>query len=380
MPSNFLDRYVEIASASTDAPIDFHRFIGYAVAGIALGRNVYFPFGVNNIYPNFYMAIIAPSSVYRKSTVLAIGQRVLGRWRKHRILPAEFSQEKLLDILEQQPEGAFFFYEFKTLLGLLKRDYMQGVKAFLTEMFDCPPFYERATKSRTVHIENPCMSIISATTMSWFLDMIKQGDMEGGFLTRFIFVPTMSKGKAMSIPPELDDNGINKLVVFLEDLTRVSGKMTFSDEGFKIYDRWYKSRIGQLDKEKNGLFVSAMSRMAITAIKFALLNAVIYDKSTIIDKPHIEQALQTVNWLSKQTESIIKDEMSETVLGKHMKKMLKYLREHGGEVNSRDLLRNTDINSRMLNDILETMQEREEIDVKYIKNERGKTSKIIRAI
>ena len=380
MPSNFLDRYVEVASKSTDAPIEFHRFIGYAVAGIALARNIHFPFGANNIYPNFYMTIIAPSSTYRKSTVLAIGQKVLGRWRKHSILPAEFSQEKLLDILEQQPEGAFFYYEFKTLLGLLRRDYMQGVKAFLTEMYDCPPFYDRATKARNVHIENPCMSIISATTMEWFLEMVKKGDLTGGFLTRFLFIPTTTRGKPMSIPPRLEDSDINKLVVHLEDIVRVRGEMSLSEEAHAIYDRWYHSKMGSLENEENKAYVSSMSRMAVNVIKFAMINAIIYNKTTIIQKEHLQSAIQTVNWLAKQMEIIIKEEVEDTYIGKLMKRVLKYLKEHNGEANSRDILRNMSIQSRPLTDVLENLQARGDIDIEYIKNHSGPPSKLVKRV
>ena len=65
--NKFVEAYIEFAQEVTDAPITFHNFMGYAVISAVVGRNVYFPFGDMNLYPNLYMLFIAASSRFRKS-------------------------------------------------------------------------------------------------------------------------------------------------------------------------------------------------------------------------------------------------------------------------------------------------------------------------
>lgn len=384
IPSNtFLDRYVQFAEKLTDAPVEFHQFMGYAVLSVALGKQIFFPFGGLNIYPNFYMTFIAPSSTFRKSTALSLGAKVIRKWKYERIFPAEFSQEKFIDILSRTPTGAFFFYEFKTLLGLLDRDYMQGTKAFLTELYDCPDFYSRQTKGTEVTLNDPCVSIISATTMNWFIEAIKQGDVEGGFLARFIFVLVNKKHKVMALPPAMEESELNKLVIWIEDIVKnIKGKMSLSDEARKTYEEWFKKQCAFLDNEENQNFKSSAVRLQIYLLKFAMLNAIDSSRSIIIGEDHMLSAINIINWLSKNTENIIKSELSDTKFGKDLKRVISYLKTHdNGGMPYRNVLRQLDLPTYKFNEIIQTLNDREEIEVSYEKKEGSrKASKWLKLI
>lgn len=369
MDSNFFQRYMAWAEKLTDAPVEFHQFMAYAVMSMAFGRDIYFPFGGLNIYPNLYMTFIAPSSVYRKSTALSLGARVIRTWKHERILPAEFSQERLLEIMEKTPQGAFIFYEFKTLLGLLEKDYMQGTKAFLTEIFDNPPTYKRETKSSQINIIEPCISIISATTMSWFMETARKGDLEGGFLTRFIFIPADKKIKSMALPPEMDETELNKLVIWIEDTVKnVKGKMHFSDTARELYEQWYHKGSAKLERDENEIFKSSAARLQIYVIKFAMLNSAVFNRSTIIDEKCLQEAINNVEWLMRNVENIIKNELSDSNFSKLIKKMIRHIERSGnGGIDARSLLQKMDVKATYFKEILDTLLAREEIKIEVEK-------------
>jgi len=361
----FLQLYQEFAEELTDAPAKFHEFIGYAIVGIILGRKAYFPFGAQRICPNFYITLIAPSSIYRKSTALSIASRVIRSVDHEKILPAEFSQERLIDLLQQTPSGSFFFYEFKTLLGLLEKDYMQGTKAFLTELYDNPIEYTRKTRAAEIRIDNPCISIVSATTMNWFTEMIKLGDMEGGFLNRFIFVPAYKKLKNMPIPPKLDEEKLRVLRVILEDLQKYYNEKEFSmsSEARELYINWFDASLSEIEiqKDDSGYCASA-TRMQVYLIKFAMINAIVDNHASIISGENMIKAIGLVDWLMIQTKSIIKTEISGNKYEKQLRSVRRVLERNGGECAWSRLLQNSNMKSKELMEIIMTLEERCEIE------------------
>jgi hypothetical protein len=355
--------------------------MAYAIVGIILGRKVWFPFGAQNIFPNFYMTLIAPSSVFRKSTALSIASRVIRTIDYQKILPAEFSQERLIDLLSVTPSGAFIFYEFKTLLGLLEKDYMQGTKAFLTELYDNPEEYMRKTRASEIQIKQPNISIISATTMNWFTETIKQGDIEGGFLNRFIFVPAQTKEKSMPIPPKLDEKKLFKLTVILKEREAYFKDKVFSlsPEAEETYINWFNSstKAMEIDKDDSSYCASA-TRMQIYLIKFAMIAAIIDDHASIISYENILKAIKLVDWLTVQTRSIIKMEISGNKYEKQLRSVRRVIEKNGGSCDWSRLLQNSNMKSKELTEIVMTLEERCEIErVFQGENKRGCLVKLV---
>lgn len=197
--------------------------------GSILGRQVWAYTGGHRLYPNFWIVLIAPSSFFRKTTSLYTARRILQKANPDRILPEEFSQEKLFETLQEKPIGTFFYSEFMSLMGLLKRDYMAGCKAFLTMLYDSLPYpYIRTTKNATYTIQNPCISLLTATTTDWFLAETKATDMRGGFffLPRFLLVPARKKKEKHLFDEVIPDiSQENFLVAELNELARIQGQI-----------------------------------------------------------------------------------------------------------------------------------------------------------
>lgn len=368
---DFLKAYTEYASSVTDAPVEFHDFVGLGILSTALGNRVCFEYGDFTIYPNVWIILLAPSSAFRKTTALRIGKRLLGQVCSDTLLPNEFSQEKLLEILDKQPQGVLVYYEFMSLTGLLQKDYMAGTKAFLTEIYDCPRRYIRKTKGAEVDIDNPVINILAATTTEWFLERAKVGDMYGGFLPRFMYVPVTIKVKTISFPKAADANKRNTLVRILGEIRRgVRGTMEFSEAALQYYDKWYK---GFEARTIGANSMSAFqSRLTVYCLKIACLYEMSTTRNLIVGVESMERACKTINWLSKQLQSLA-EEFTFTRFATDKKKLLRIIKEDSGISRSK-LLRQVGLESKYMGQILATLKQEERIEERNEKEE-GKQRK-----
>lgn len=363
---NFLDEYTSYASKLTDAPLDFHRFVGYSVMSTVINKGIYFPFGDTRIYPNLWIILLAPSSLYRKSTAIAIGRRILTEFNKNLIFPNEFSQEKILEVLSQQPQGVFYFYEFLTFMGLLQRDYMTGTKAFFTEMYDCPPDYSRVTKGQSFYIKDPFINILSATTLDWFLEQVKEGDMAGGFLPRFVIIPALIKPKSMPLPPIVDSKETTRIRALLYTFSDRTGPMHFNAEAEKEYLLWhhqFEAGFHQADKRIQAFLV----RLVPYLLKFSMLEALCNGEKEISLSSFIK-ARTAVQWIAAQLKDISQD-MEFTKTGRDRMKVLRFIRDAGqAGIQHSQLLRLSRLDSdKELRPAIKTLTEQFQVITRHIK-------------
>ena len=233
----FIDYYLDYASPLTDAPKDFHYFTALTIMASVIGNQVYIPFGDSRIYTNIWAVLLAPSSLYRKTTAINIGKKLLYRANSEAIFPNESTPEALYDLLERTPQGLFVWSEFAGALANFERSYNVGLKELLTDLYDSFPEYKRKLKGKEFIIKNPCINILTASAVDWFNSRIKEGDIKGGFLARFIYIPASQKTKRVGIPPEADISLGNKLVFMLQEYQKVSGKADISKIK-SLYNDW----------------------------------------------------------------------------------------------------------------------------------------------
>jgi len=200
-----LREYVDFATPLTDAPGGYHLAVGLAVLGALLGSRVSIPFGARPLFPNLYVTLLGRSTFSRKTTSIAIGQKILGHFEAVSNLPSEFSPEAFLDRLQRSPAGLLVYPELARALTTFRRDYMSGMVERLTELYDCPPVYSREPRGRTFSIEQPVVSILAASTVEWLAKTMGEDDVRGGFFPRFVFVPEgQPQHQHVAIPSEPD--------------------------------------------------------------------------------------------------------------------------------------------------------------------------------
>lgn len=350
---NFITDYLDYASEITDAPLEFHQFVSYGILASVIGNKLFFAFGDTKIYPNLWLILLAPSSAYRKTTSMSIGKRILSQVEPAAILPNEFSTEKLIETLAARPCGTFFFSEFMSLMGLMARDYMQGAKSFLTDIYDCPMTYTRELKGKQFKIVDPCISLISATTQTWFVEKLKESDIGGGFLPRFLIVPSNRKLKDMPLPPMADKDKQKTLTNHLKTLSSYSGQMVFSEDAKRVYLQWYQQQKGV---ELNS-FSAFAYRLQTYFIKIAMiLQCSHVPLKRIIDEGTANETKIVINWLLNSLKVVESGEMAFNRYQENDLKVTKLLQRRG-KLSRADVLMGTRLASRELNESMQTLTE-----------------------
>jgi hypothetical protein len=360
---SFLLDYKEYATEITDAPENYHDYMGLALVGIILGNKCFFPYGDTRIYPNIWLILLGDSSSSRKTTAINIGKRILSEVNPELIYPNEFSQEKIQGLLEKRPCGCFFFSEFVSLMGLLSRDYLAGTKGFLADLYDSPFIYKRETEKKSIRIENPSISIISATNQSWFTEKMKESDIIGGFIPRFIIIMPDPKKKNLSIPPEADLTKRHNLVKQLLDFEKISGSFVIKPDARAYFDSWYNKICSLPGNSKIQPFIH---RLQTYTLKFAIILNVINECNTKIS---LETMKQSVDYVYKIAKKLTKMEDEDLIFGKvqqNMKKIVDCLRKHGKQPKS-FLMNYTKLISKDFKEASETLIESEKIKVQLIK-------------
>lgn len=282
----FLRDYFDWTSGTTDAPPHFHLIAGLSCVSAALGRSCYIDLQ-NGIYPNLYAVLVAQSSRFRKSTCVNYARRMVnhltvtaeidGNTQEQPLtFPDEFSPEGFIGTLSERPTGLFIWSEMASVLAKFGASYMQGMAELLTHLYDCPPHYRRTLRREQVAVEDPCVSILAATTPEWLTEHISETTAVGGFLPRFLFVGADEPGELMTRPPSLDRHQEQALAGKLGMIRAAyAGEEPVAisiDDIADEYDRFAQhldsKRIGGHSEALGDAFVT---RLTTTALKVAML-------------------------------------------------------------------------------------------------------------
>lgn len=186
----WLRRYLDFASQAapmTDAA--FHLSVGLALLSIAVARRVYLPISVLRLFPNLYQLIVAPSTLYHKTTALRMGETLLKKAGLDiLLLPSRMTPESLVNEMGvQRPqtysdwtdeekclwlrERTFFAQrgwlmdEASNLLNSFNRDYTAGLLPLVLSFYECPDREAAQTIGRGRQaVSRSYLTILGATT------------------------------------------------------------------------------------------------------------------------------------------------------------------------------------------------------------------------
>ena len=358
---NWLQEYVEYASEVTDAPRIFHEYVGLAIVASVIGNKFYLPFGDTAIYPNLWLILIAPSSAYRKTTSMNIGKRLLMDQKKDWIYPNDFTTESFIKVMASRPSGILFYDEFRSLVSQMNKEYNAGLQPFLTSIYDCPGKYRRTKAKEEIEILKPCLSIISGTTIDWFLRGVKQHDYEGGFLPRFLIIPAKKKEKPLAFPPKADVDKRDKLDRELQRLAKFEG-VAFFDNVKKQHEEWFQkfnARYCNVDGFMAGFF----QRLQIYVFKFAMILQVMKNKDKNIEPDVFDDAAHRINWIAKQLLDLESEEITFDRYQENAKKVMKFIRRNEGQATRSQVSIGTRITKKFLDTTIDDLVEQGRIEI-----------------
>ncbi len=207
----WLDDYIAWASqAANETPLRFHEGAGLWLAALAIGRRLYIhtPWR-QKIHPNLYIMLVAVSTYYRKSAGLNLATDVARAAMPHLILPQPGSPEAFMSMLggvlppnfeeiaardrdrlvkgnRYAAQRGIVRDELSALFKSFGRDYMQGLKELLMQLYDCPDYLDSNTNNRgLVVIRDAALSILGAATPAELSNALTPQDWFNGALARF---------------------------------------------------------------------------------------------------------------------------------------------------------------------------------------------------
>ncbi|MBN1964584.1 MAG: DUF3987 domain-containing protein [Anaerolineae bacterium] len=210
----WLDEYITWAShAANETPLRFHEGAGLWLAALAIGRRLYIhtPWR-QKIHPNLYVMLVAVSTYYRKSAGLNLAHDLARAAMPHMILPQPGSPEAFMSMLggvlppnfedipardrERLTQGNRFAAqrgiirdELSALFKSMGRDYMQGLKELIMQLYDCPDYLDSHTNNRgLVVIRDAALSILGAATPAELSVSLTVNDWFNGALARFVLL------------------------------------------------------------------------------------------------------------------------------------------------------------------------------------------------
>lgn len=190
--AGWLHSYVDHAClAAPMTPRVFHEAAGLAAASTAIARRVVLPVGAKKFFTNLYMMILAPSTLWHKSSGLEVLEQLLdraglaARGLPKRVSPEALAQELSTSIpstywtwdqtikdewLQMRPFAAqrlWLIDEAADLFDKAKRDVYAGLLNLLLELYDCKDRMaeQMIGRGRTI-IQNAHITFLGASTPS----------------------------------------------------------------------------------------------------------------------------------------------------------------------------------------------------------------------
>ena len=361
---SFLSRYMQYAEPLTNAPRIYSLASALTTIAAAIGNGITYKFGDHAVTPNLWVVLLGPTSLYRKTTALNIGKRLLHDAVPERIYPNEVTSERMLDIMQGRPCGLFTYSEFSGLLQRFEKlQYLAGMKEVLTDLFDGPPQYVRELREKKYVISSPSISILAASTTRWMLDCMKAGDLQSGFLVRFLFVPAWRRERFIAIPADADESLRANLVDELQAISRLKGMVSL--RGIEpMYAEWLEGFESQVDisehPEITGGFVSRLGQYALKI--GILIEAAAYGRAGISEES-LTASIRFVEHIYADTERLMRDGLADGWMDRMTKRIVGALQKQPGQsLDHSTLLRKSGLDRNQFRKVMETLIEAEIVE------------------
>ncbi len=325
---NWLNEYLRYAAQkSPSTPMLFHEAAGLFAGGLAIARRLRVPMAHEDIWPNLYILLVAPTTLYAKSICVRILTDLVDNAVPHLRLACEFTPEALLsDLAGKEPVGlqnnsedtrnlwlagrnfaaqrGIILDEASSLFAGFRRDYMTGTSELLLRLYNHPWPYARNTRGAGfVVVRGAALSFLGATTPASLLRADVDALWHTGMFARFALLtpdgdPVYSQTDTRPNPPTRLVETLKRLACELlpvptyPDLPPVRDVVIDTDAhaAWQRYDKAVRFDLLVSDDAPDGRLWGCYGRMPTQALKIALILAALDWAEGILDTPRITLA------------------------------------------------------------------------------------------
>jgi len=290
----------------TETPRHFWLWAGINCITSALQRKVRLPFGMEYLYPNTYIMLVAAPGECRKSPPLNFTQKILQEVNVSVFVDSPTKRALTKNLAElskttwfKAPDGkpvtqcpmSIISKEFSSFLATDPK----GMTEIMTDLFDSHDQWEYQTSGAGKDkLYNLCLNVIVATTPSWIATNLPEGAIGGGFTSRFLVVYGDEKHKWISLPPRPPDKLYKDLVKDLSAIGQLVGTFKWDKEAFRIYDEWYQSIKYKQAELRDDRLRGFLSRLHTMMLKVAMALQVSLCNQLLLTPINIRRAIVMV--------------------------------------------------------------------------------------
>lgn len=211
----FIDDYM--AFAMKDAPMSpplFHQTYALAILSTAVARRVFISVGTNAIYPNLYIMLSAPSTLYTKTTGYKSAMKLIETaGLSHLLMPDGVTPQSLITELSNRPQDnfkdwskddqdewqrerlfagqrAWWIDEAARLLSQFQQKHLADLLPIVLRLYECESRIKVSTQIRGREtVRNSYLTICGPTTPAALRPHLKTPDYwTNGLFARFLLV------------------------------------------------------------------------------------------------------------------------------------------------------------------------------------------------
>ena len=379
-----------------------------AVAGLSavFQREIHVRFG-DGLYPNFFIILLAPPAICRKSTALTRFDKiettmfdkvqndalkfrrqvpiVRGKATPEQMFASMANKKKSLSSGEELETNANLILRVSELTTLINRaQYNMTLIDKLTDFYDCKDFDTDSTIARgTTTLKNIYTTLWGATTPDALRETIPPEAFGGGFMSRCVIVEENQASRIIprpSIPNEVPstDEMAERLLWLM---TTKIGEFTLDKEANDYYDEWYEKDIIALrEKAARGESDHRDNRKSIHILKLSLiLAAQRYDNDHYIHLDDLKMAIDILEYTMTSSIGTIDDISLSGKANSLTLKVRKWIKDAGEAGIPRALLmKRHNLRKVQLDQAIEDLTEAGVVEMKRVPVEKnGKVTKIL---
>jgi hypothetical protein len=211
----FINEYMSFGMK--DAPMSpplFHQTYALAILSTAIARRVYVNVGTSAIFPNLYMLLTAPSTLYTKTTGFRSAMKMLeAAGLSHLLLPDGVTPQSLITELSNRPQDnfkdwgqddqeewrqerlfagqrAWWIDEAARLFSQFQQKHLADLLPIILRLYECDPRIKVSTQMRGREtVRNAYLTICGPTTPAALRPHLKTPDYwTNGLFARFLLV------------------------------------------------------------------------------------------------------------------------------------------------------------------------------------------------
>uniref|UniRef100_A0A6M3JKI5 Putative primase n=1 Tax=viral metagenome TaxID=1070528 RepID=A0A6M3JKI5_9ZZZZ len=295
-----LAEYVE----ETEAPRHFWIWGGISTIASALQRKVWLPYGMENIYPNLYIMIVAPPAS-RKAGPPTFSKKILEDIQIPVAVDSS-SKRALTQELAEVAKTEYYIFNGKqyqmAALSIVSKEMSdvltldpKGMIEILTSLYDSHDKWKYKTSgSGQDYLYNVCLNCFFVTTPKYLVNNLPEEAIGGGFTSRFVIIAGSGIYKLVPIPPEPPKTLYQKLAEDLSKIANLTGPFEWGEEAKEHFETWYR-KIPDITKQiQDDRVHPFLGRIHVAALKVAMALQVAASDELVITPENLTQAIELV--------------------------------------------------------------------------------------